>query len=91
MSHKQSLSELKAKRKAARRANRMALFGTTAPSPQRDELLARWQRIMAAFDANDPEELLVFLKEQRRGWDKDHDGPSALCEFIDNLRVVTSS
>ena len=91
MSQKKSLAELKVKRKAARRANRMALFGTTAPSPQRDELLARWQRIVAAFDANDPEELLVFLKEQRRGWTLEHDGKSALCEFIDNLRTVVAS
>lgn len=91
MSKRQSLSEQKQKQKARRRANRMALFGTTAPSPERDSVLAKFQHIMTACQANDPADLLAFLREQRRGWTLEHDGPSELMNWVDEWKKVTAS
>jgi hypothetical protein len=91
MSKKQSFSDLKAKAKARRRNIRMALFGSTTPSPVRDELVARFGRLIEEFKANDAADLLAFLQQMRRGYSLEHDGPASAMQFIDDWRRAMSS
>lgn len=91
MSKRLSFREQKEKQKARRKAARLALFATTTPSEPRNRLLMRFLRMQEAFGASDPEALLSFLKEQRRGFDFSHDGPSEAMGFVDELRRVNAA
>ncbi len=91
MSKKQSLSELKQRAKIRRRNIRMALFGTTTPSPARNELTARFRHLLEEFGANDAAHLLSYLVQMHRGYSREHDGPASAMDFIDDWRKVAGS
>jgi len=46
-------------------------------------------RLMLAARANgadDPQHFLEFLRQQRRGYSPDHDGPSELMRLVDDIQ-----
>lgn len=47
------------------------------------------ERLVSAAEGRDPIRFLAYLREQRRGYDPKHDGPSELMQLVDEIHEFT--
>lgn len=49
------------------------------------------ERLLAAAEGRDPIKFLHHLRQQRRGYDPKHDGPSGLMDLVDEIHELAKS